>query len=80
MEKFSEESWYRALVPYVENPAMGYEKACAFQHEVLEHYTYSKNIHKWVEFYQRVMTKKPNTWFPQKAPIRVNADGTPVGR
>lgn len=77
--KFTEEAWYRALVPYVENPQMTLEKATEWQKTVLENYTYSKNIHKWVEFYNKVRARKQNTWFPKNAPIRVNPDGSPVG-
>jgi hypothetical protein len=76
VEKFTEESWFRTLDPLVKNPDLVYQKAVDFQKAILGHYLMSQNVHKWVDFYHRVMARKHATWFPKNAPVRVNPDGS----
>jgi glycosyltransferase involved in cell wall biosynthesis len=70
LQENTADAWYTVLAHAVQNPQEVYDKACMWQELVLQHFRFSRNIHKWRDTYQEVLDSKPNSWFPKRVPVR----------
>lgn len=64
--KCTEESWYKALKPFCEDPSGIEARAKAWQDTVWQKHTMGPNVHRWDAFYKKVIAGPRSTYKPDR--------------
>jgi len=66
----SEQAWFEAIMTAVGNIDKTRIDAATYQEGILSQCKMSQNVNKWLNAYDSILSRKGNTWFPKKIPVR----------